>query len=100
MRGRFDAGGTQEGIEQVKEGVASAPQPRVHLLAEGSQRFPFGCVHNQKDELASLFLSTADSMPLCYGLKCKLSSSAACRPRAGEDCRRHQRIPVAPESGP
>src|SRR5258707_5361013 len=83
MRGLCDAGDTQEGIEQVKEGVASAPQPRVHLLAEGSQRFPFGCVHNRKDELSSLFLSTPDSMPLCYGLKCKLSGLAQVVRRQG-----------------
>src|SRR5258708_39993152 len=77
MRGRFDAGGTQEGIEQVTEGVAAAPQPRVPLLAQGSQRFPFGYSHNQKDELASLFLSTLASTTLgCY-LKCKLSVTDA-----------------------
>src|SRR5712664_271343 len=72
MRGRFDAGGTQEGIEQVKEGVAAAPKPRVHLLAESSELFQLRSVHNRKDELSSLFLSTPDSVTLCCWLKCKL----------------------------
>src|SRR5258705_5481933 len=77
MRGRFDAGGTQEGIEQVKEGVAAAPNPRVHLLAESSELFQLRSVHNRKDELSSLFLSTPDSVTLCCWLKCKLSSDFA-----------------------
>src|SRR5258706_16466026 len=84
MRGRFDAGGTQEGIEQVKEGVAAAPKPRVHLLAESSELFQLRSVHNRKDELSSLFLSTPDSVTLCCWLKCKLSTpTALARTRAG-----------------
>jgi hypothetical protein len=58
MGGCFEAGGTQEGIEQVKEGVASTPKQRVYFLAEGSERFDFWCVHVQKDGASSLLLST------------------------------------------
>ena len=61
MRGRFAGGGAQQRIHELKQGVASAPKPRVHLRAEGSELFQFWRMHNQKDELASLFLSTPAS---------------------------------------
>src|SRR5260221_14111294 len=99
MRGRFDAGGTQEGIEQVKEGVAAAPKPRVHLLAESSELFQLGSVHNRKDELSSLFLSTPDSVTLCCWLKCKFSLRAAFRQRYAGSARRPAAVRAAPARG-
>ena len=64
MGGRFDRWHRQQRIEQFKQGVASAPKQRVQLMAKGSQRFQFWRGHNQKDELASLSLSTAPSPTL------------------------------------
>jgi hypothetical protein len=42
---RFDRRGGQGGIHEFKQGVASASQSRIHLMAEGSQRFQFGRSH-------------------------------------------------------
>lgn len=72
MRWRFTTRRTQHGIEDFKEGVASTPEARVHVLAEGSESLPFWYVHVQKNELASLFLSTPAQPTPCCWLKRKL----------------------------
>src|SRR5260221_5512851 len=97
MSGRFDGGGAQERLHKFKEGVASAPTSRVHLLAEGSEPFQFRIVHNQNDGLASLFLSTAASAPLSCGLNCKVRKRLKTRIRraAASAMLRHRHLASA-----
>ncbi len=45
---RFDRRGGQDGIHEFKQGVAPAPKERVHLLAEGSELFPFWSRHTRR----------------------------------------------------
>ena len=45
MCGRLDDGGTQHRIQQVKQGVATAPKAAVHVRAEGTQCVSFGSFH-------------------------------------------------------
>lgn len=58
MSRRFDCGGTQDRIQEGEERVTPAAEGAIHLIAEGSQRFPFGGVHTPKHARASLLLST------------------------------------------
>ena len=53
MRWRFEAWHAQHGVERLKERIAPTPKYLVDFVAEGSQRFPFWCVHIQKDERSS-----------------------------------------------
>src|SRR5262249_14774672 len=69
---RFEDGRAQDGVQPLEQGVAATPQQRVHLMAESSELFQIGSVHNRKDELSSLFLSTPDSMTSCSWLKGKI----------------------------
>jgi len=41
MCGRFDRRRGADGVEELKQGIASAAEGAVHVLAEGSERFPF-----------------------------------------------------------
>ncbi len=59
MRRRLEGWRAQHGVERLEQGVAATPKQRVHLLSEGSKRFPFWDVHVQQDALSSLFLSTS-----------------------------------------
>jgi len=72
VRGCFERWRAQHGVERREQGVASTPKQRVHVLTEGSERFPFWRVHTQKDGLSSLSLSTPSHPYACCGLKCKL----------------------------
>jgi hypothetical protein len=74
MGGCFDARGGQERVEQLKEGIASTPKPRVHLMTEGSQRLKVWRVHIQNDALPSLSLSSPAYSTRCYWLNGKLSN--------------------------
>jgi hypothetical protein len=39
MGGRFAGGGRQHRVQEFEQGIAAAPKPRLHLGAEGSERF-------------------------------------------------------------
>jgi hypothetical protein len=57
MRWGFEGWGGQHRVEQLEQGIAPAPKGSVYVLTEGSERFPFWCVHIQNDALSSLSLS-------------------------------------------
>ena len=54
VRWCFDRRRGQHGVERFKQGVGSTPKGGgVDCMTEGSERFPFWCVHIQKDERSS-----------------------------------------------
>lgn len=69
----FQGNDRQHSVKHLEQCIAPTPEYRVvDLLMEGSQRFPFWCVHVQKNGRTSLFLSTRLSPTSGYWLKCKL----------------------------
>lgn len=70
--GRFQQECCQQCVECLEERIAPASEEPVHVLAEGSEPFPFWCVHIQQDGHSSLFLSPPPQTDACYGLTCKL----------------------------
>ncbi len=72
MRWRFEGRCAQHGVERLEQGVASTPKQRVHLLAEGSERFHFWLCSYPEGCALELFLSTPPGTATCCWLKCKM----------------------------
>jgi len=67
VRGRFETRCAQRRVEDFKQGVAPTPKQRVDFVEEGSQRFHFWRVHNQKDERSSASCLPHPSRALAVG---------------------------------
>ena len=79
--GRFQQECYQHCVECLEERIAPASEEPVHVLAKGSEPFPFWCAHIQQNGYSGLFLSTPPQPSTCYGFRlCQKSVPKNCVP--------------------